>query len=252
MKHLILILVATIAGCASFTAFTEGLDIRIETSPDKLFPGGEIVLFSDVENTDDKTYKNILIDVFDKGQLSGDCKKAAGEMKPESIESLECKLNVPDDIVSSQNIWTKVAFDGNLLASLQTEIISQDEYDLRLKTGNFQRQAKTYTFSDKNIQLTVDFDEAPPIVPGTRHFAKLKINNIGNGLVQSIKSRAVKVDSDILSCPSTGEIFPTGREFPTIACEINVPPDINYLSQHLTNIDIEYSYDVRERISIPR
>ena len=247
-----LILIVAVSACVTpDLPASKGLDVRVEASPDKLFPGGRLLLLIDVENKDEKTYRNIAIDVFDTGELIGRCQKSAQQMRPQAIESLECRLSVPADIVKGQTAWTKVTFDSSLSASLQAEVISQDEYDLRTKLGTLQRQAKSYTFSDKNMQLTLDFDEAPPFVPGKKQFVRLKVRNTGNGLVESIKPGDVSVQSSIVSCLPKGELFPMGREFPTMVCEVNVP-GVNYLSQSLINIDIKYSYDVREKIFIPK
>ena len=249
---LVLLLIA-LSGCTAIgpSTITEGLDLRVEVSPNKLFPNGRVALLIDAENKDEKTFSNVVIDVFDKGQLLGNCQRSISQIKPGAIESLQCELLVPADLTRGQTVWTKVTFDASLVASQQLEVISQEEYDLRTKLGTLHRQAKGYTFGDKNMQLTIDFDEAPPFVPGKRQFMRLKIRNIGNGLVDSIKPGAIVVGSDIISCPPKGEIFPHGKEFPTVVCEVNVP-GVNYLSQHLTNIDIKYSYDVREKVFIPR
>ncbi len=251
--YIILILLVAVSACNNIPSgtITEGLDLRVEVSPNKLFPNGRVTLLIDAENKDEKTFSNVVIDVFDKGQLLGNCQRSVPQIRPQAIESLECQLIVPGDLTRGQTVWAKVTFDASLVASQQLEVISQKEYDLRTKLGTLQRQAKSYTFGDKNMQLTIDFDEAPPFVPGKKQFMRLKIRNIGNGLVDSIKPGAIVVSSDIISCPPKGEIFPHGKEFPTIVCEVNVP-GVNYLSQHLTNIDIKYSYDVREKVFIPK
>ncbi len=249
--YVILIFLVAISACNGPLPSSEGLDVRIETSPNKLFPGGKVTLFIDVENKDEKTFENILIDVFDTGELVGECQKTIPQMKPQAIQSLECQLGVPGELKKDQNVWTKVTFDGHLTGSLQVEVISQEEYDLRTKLGTLQRQAKSSVFSDKNLQLTLEFDEAPPFVPGKKQFARLKIRNVGSGLVEGIKPGAIVVRSDIVLCSEKGELFPVGKEFPTIACEVKVPT-VNYLSQSLINIDIKYSYDVREKTSIPK
>ena len=249
--YIILVLLIAVSGCNGISTASEGLDVRIETSPNKLFPGGKVTLFIDVENKDEKTYNNILIDVFDTGELVGECQKAIQQMKPQAIGSLECQLGVPSELKKDQNVWTKVTFDGHLTGSLQVEIISQEEYELRTRLGTLQRQAKSYSFADKNLQVALDFEESPPFVPGKQQFVRIKIRNIGAGLVESIKPGAVSVQSDIISCPPKGELFPVGKEFPTIACEVKVPT-VNYLSQSLINIDIKYSYDVREKTPIPK
>ncbi len=249
--EIILAILVALSACTGQSLVTEGLDIRTETAPNKLFPNGHVTLFIDVENKDEKTYRNVFIDVFDTGQLIGSCEKSVAEMPPDDIETLECRLSVPAEITRGENVQIKTVFEGSLVAALQTEVISQEEYDLRTKLGTLQNQAKSYTFGDKNLQLNVEFDEAPPFVPGKKQFVRLKIRNVGNGLVDSIKAGSISVSSDILSCPPKGDISPVGKEFPTIVCEVNVPT-VNYLSQSLTNIDIKYSYDVREKVFIPK
>ena len=173
------------------------------------------------------------------------------EIRPGDILSLECVLGVPQDIKPLQSVdaWAKVTFDSIISGTVTFETISQKEYELRSQKSSTVGTPRSYTFSDRNIQLTVTFDEAPPFVVGRKHFVTIKAVNVGNGLVDSIKPNDIHINSNVFKCPGAVEIFPQGKNFPTMACEIDIP-SVSYLSQYIANIELRYSYDVREKISM--
>ena len=141
------------------------------------------------------------------------------------------------------------------------KVISQDEYNLRKNTGSLVTEPKSYSYRDKNIQLDVEFSEELPIIDkGKTEYIHFTIKNIGEGFLELLEAGDIEIKTTtdyegLLDCDIPARITPIGKEFPRISCGINIDiinPEgyVNYLSNHLVSIDIDYDYEIRKSIPV--
>ena len=131
------------------------------------------------------------------------------------------------------------------------EMITEDEYNIRERTGKLVKKPKTYSYKDNNLELQIDFSDRLPIVAtGEKKYMYLTIRNIGDGFVSDITGDDIEIrqDEDVVNCVEQ-DIVPIGKEFPRVACELNMP-DINYIGNYAVIIDIDYTYENREDLPI--
>lgn len=256
MKIFLLILIILfLSGCIEQDQ-TKGLDIKMMADSDSVFAGSEIKLYLDVNNNDVKTIKNVYMNIFEIGPFTkvSACRKTVSEIKPGSFTSLECKLRAPSTIPISPlttNFIARVKFDSKLSAVQIVEMITEDEYNIRERTGKLVKMSKTYSYRDKNLELQIDFSDELPIVVRGEKYMYLTIRNIGNGFVSDLKENDITIDEEknVVNCVKQ-RISPIEKEFPRIACELNLPEDINYLSNYLIIININYNYELRGELPI--
>jgi hypothetical protein len=171
-----------------------------------------------------------------------------------------CVLSAPNknDIASSTvstNVGVNVNFTTTLSAAQIIEMVNENEYDLRLKTGNWETKPKSYTYSDKNIELQVDFSDNLPIIarPEKKSYIYFTIKNTGGGLISDIKAgdfSLTEISSAVVSCETIGGLSPVNNVFPRIACTLNLPSNVDYISNHMIVINLNYNYEIRKDIPI--
>ena len=277
-RNFLLIAFVLIAGCVqSQSPAREGaFSVRLETSSDKVFQNKETTLYVDVQNNMIQDAKNVRVDVFSAGLFErGACIPAyvtpaptgseyipAGDIKQGELQIVTCKLKAKEIVQNEMEttIFAKVSFGSRLQASQIVKLISQNEFEIREKTGKIEKEPGSYTYRDDNIELDVTFSSEMPIVKkDTREFVTFKVKNIGNGFIQKLvlgtnfkfiqnpADATGKKLVDEACLAGTAELL--GNEFPAITCELNLP-SVNYLSNNVLIINIDYQYEVRESLPV--
>lgn len=258
MKRIILTisLLVFISGCIinAPAATSEGVSMKLSASPPQVFAGRETTLYIDVENKNQKAITDIESDAFDKGMLLGSCKGEIDSMEKNEFKTFICRLSAPRaDMLPESRIdnavWTKVSYDNSLAAAQVTKIISQNEFEIRQRTGKDVKESRSFAYSDKNIELLVEFSNDLPLVAGRKEFVYFTVKNIGNGFLSNVR---ISLDSSVLSndCKSRN-IDVIGKTSPRFACELLIEKEINYLSSPTIIINIDYNYEVRNTLTIP-
>ena len=273
MKKLLLIsLLILVSGCIDPNIKSESI-VNMMASPTQVFAGDEVSLYFDITNKDTKTINNVIFDVFDPGMFTvGEIcdteitDENFPEIEPEEAATGYCVLTAPSSSMltqpeTSNTIKARISFNTSLFTTQIMKVISQDEYNLRKNTGSLVIEPKTYTYRDKNVELTVEFTEELPIIDkGETEYVHFTIRNIGEGFLELINREDIEIkltdsESDILECDIPPAMTPIGKEFPKISCSIDVDkinPDgyVNYLSNYIINIDIDYIYEIRKSIPV--
>jgi len=256
-RIIILALMIALAGCVE-QEVAESDIVSVEASPEKVFAGGETILYIDVENKDTKPMGNINIDVFDKGAFSEiECDQESmhlDELDPDGLYTTQCKLKAPDSVpqqLVNTKVQTRVNYDAKLSIKQLLRLISPENYELMMNTGELEQGPSTYVYRDKNIELQADFSKNMPIIDrGIKEYVYFTIRNIGGGYLDKLEKGDVTISGDKVRCDEIGELSPINNQFPRITCELNLDGDTNYLSSHLIDININYNYEVRKTLYV--
>ena len=258
-----LVLVIFISGCVEIEDQVHLLDMSMMADSETVFTGSKTTGYLDINNNDVKSIKNVVMDIFETGYFTNvsECYKEGREIKPGSFDTLTCELEARSTIPRSPLITTvhgRVRFDTRLSAVQIIEMITEDEYILRERTGELAKKPETYSYSDNNLELQIDFSEELPVVvrEGEEYRKKymyLTIRNVGNGFVSNLEQGGIEMrqEGDVVNeaCIEQ-DLSIIGKEFPRIACEMDLPGEINYLSNYVIILDIDYNYELREELSI--
>jgi hypothetical protein len=227
--------------------------------PDSVFAGSETNVYFEVNNNDVKSIKNVYMDIFETGPFTkaSDCIKTVSEIKKGSFDSLECRLRAPSAIPNSPlttTLVSRVRFASNLNKTQLVEMITEDEYNILKSTDKLIKKPKTYSYKDNNIELQIDFsDELPIVARGEKKYMYLTVRNIGNGFVSNLDVDDISVtepeEKNVVNCIKQ-KLSPIGKEFPRIACELNLPEGVDYLNNHVIILNIDYNYDLRTELPI--
>src|SRR3989338_11512676 len=98
-KFFLLLLILFISGCVQTTQTFSSISISMTASPPFLVPGGDTVVSIDVDNSDEKTYENIKLEIFNAGDLInlGACSRTITKLAPGGIATMQCTLSAPED-----------------------------------------------------------------------------------------------------------------------------------------------------------
>lgn len=255
MRGLVAFMLLFLAGCSVPLPPSEGLSLTLLANPESIVPGGRTTLTLDLENLNEKTVKTIVADVFETGILQKrSCRKEVAELRPSQLETLQCELTAPAQLLADQQVFARVTYATSLHATQVVRVMSPQQYDLEQKKGTLSFDAKRASFRDKNMEVTLEFSREPPLLPlPENRIVTVSIRNIGTGLVNRLGAADIRIRSDLFaggSCAAK-ELAPVGKDFPRISCEIAFPPDINFISDRVISIDIAYQYEVREHITVP-
>ncbi len=204
-----ILLLILISGCIGTTVYTsQGISMKLQADPPKIFAGTETNLYVEIENLNQKTLKNVEINVFDTGALkkTGECKTTVNRMLPNQIVSLRCKLKAPEqknmiEPTERQTVSVSVKFE-DLTVVLQTfDIVSENYYRTEDATGKFQKKPKSYSYRDNNVEIDVDFSSDLPIIyrEDRQEIVYFTVKNIGNGFIGNVtcdKNFAVQEPND--------------------------------------------------------
>ena len=251
---LLLIVIVFSSACVNTVTLGEGLATSIQTSP-RVFAGEDVKIFIDVENKDLKLYKNVEVDLFDTGFLTGEeCKKDLGEIRSGETKTFVCTLKAPDSINEDyieNTISAKTTYSSSLRLLSNIEVISSDEYERRRVTGKLVEEDGTEAISDNSLMAEISFNQDLPIVRrGDQPLLFLTIENAGSGILQKLDQGKIKLESGIVKSECVNKAFDVlDSKYPKITCEMNIG-DVEDIENHDILVEIQYSYDVRDKIFI--
>jgi len=270
-----------LSGCVS-QQVGSGLALSLFVDPPTIFGEGITTLYIDIDNKDTKTIENVGITAFDTGLLKyiatrdwSDpyrdviCQKLYKDLKPGQFDTFSCMLYTPR--IELPNLQTDVSVKADFSTEFSVvqvaELMSLNEYTNRMSSGKFSPKPQSYSYRDKYVELQVDFSENLPVIvrPGKKYFVYFTIRNIGNGFISSIAPEDFYFEqqSDIIKCNAAANagangitylintaLEPVGKEFPRLACEIALPPGINYIANYDMIIHLKYGYEIRDKITV--
>ncbi|MBI5061027.1 MAG: hypothetical protein HZB67_01820 [Candidatus Aenigmarchaeota archaeon] len=183
------------------------------------------------------------------------------DLAPNEIKTIECKLTAPSSEQLpkqsiSSNVNVRLRFSNKLSALPTIEMISEEEYKWREYSNKVTFMPVSYTYNDKAIQVAVSFSKDFPIVvrSGEKVYMYIDIKDVSDGMIYSIRQNDFHIIQDgsvIGKCDNEGIVLrPDGKTFPKITCELNLPKEINYLSNYAAIINIDYSYEYRKSIPV--
>ena len=216
------------------------------------------------------------------------CYKINDELKPGEFMTKTCIINAPNkgdmpDSTLTGTVGIGVSFDTALSGVQLVELITEEGYEIRKKAGDWNTKPKAYTYRDKNLELRVEFSDELPIIvrQDKKAYVYFTVRNIGGGYISDIENGRIynlddgifytlngevsynyiehpdfvieqkKVNGQfIVTCDDITDMSPLGNEFPTIACELNLPEDMEYLSNHLITVKINYEYEERDDLTV--
>jgi hypothetical protein len=265
-----------------------GLVVSLIPDPATVLVNGETSLHVDVSNTDVKNVSNVKAEVFNSGLLSPvqDCSQRGilGDMRAGEFRTFFCDFRAPkinqDRVTTTLDV--RATYESEFPAYQQLQVISEDEYNNRLASGNYHELPRSYVYSDRNIQMQLDFSDPLPLVlrDGRNYFVRFTITNIGNGFIGNIMPDDVRIlqkpglefsdEGQFLQsvnllghyepCRLEQVIYPNGNKFPSFVCRIVLPPkpqpplketpitDYNFI------VLLHYKYEIRQsaRVDIIR
>ncbi|MCX6818390.1 MAG: hypothetical protein NT129_00120 [Candidatus Aenigmarchaeota archaeon] len=181
----------------------------------------------------------------------------------------------------------KITYDTELSAVQLVELITEDGYLIRKNTGDWSTKPKSYTYRDKGIEMQVEFSDELPIVvrKDKKAYVYFSIKNIGGGFISDIVGGNIydtenhisykldgfsipidyrgdfsygdfsieqtKINNKfIMTCSNINKLSQNNDEFPRIACELNLPQNMDYLSNYPVTIKVHYDYEIRKDVPI--
>ncbi|MCX6815564.1 MAG: hypothetical protein NT120_01800 [Candidatus Aenigmarchaeota archaeon] len=287
-KYFLLLLpIVLVAGCTENQVVGNGLITTISPDSSMVFSSGTVRINVDLDNQNPRPITDVNAAIFDPGLLKamgGDtidlynlantktCGKHIDEMLPNQFQSFACIFQAPSKIELPQNslendINAKVEYKTDFSAVQLIELMTDQEYLRRTATNTFQQKSKSYSYHDRNVEIDVDFSDNLPIVKRSGdqkdYFVYITIKNIGNGFIKEItrndfnivqaKAGGVNIE-DIVSCPfrdqQNWKLEPLGKEFPRIACQLNLPEGLNVIENYGMLITLNYNYETRDKATI--
>ncbi|MBI2971280.1 MAG: hypothetical protein HYY37_02575 [Candidatus Aenigmarchaeota archaeon] len=256
MKHWYFVaLFALVAGCSTTPLFvSEGLAIKAEVDPAFIFSDGEAKLFVDITNKDAKEYTNLDVTVFDPGPhmtLQRCSSTTFSSIDKNAVVSTVCDLKAK--AVSESRVENTVRLETQFSSRLSTvrsvEVISQNEFELRKKTGTLASLSRSSMASDKNLQLDIEFSaDLPLVASGRDEFMFITVRNIGNGFVERLPAGSIRVEGGLVQC-DTRELTPIVKTFPRLTCRVMMP-SVTTSSAHTVIVNVDYTYRVRKSIPV--
>jgi hypothetical protein len=234
------------------------VNVTLEADPPATYAGGKTILYVDVENLGGQTLRNMNIELFAPGLFSASaCRKTISVLNPNRFTTLSCGLQAPLEISTfptNNLVNVRVSYTTTFSTVYNLELMSPELYRQKQVTGTLNRHSGSRVFKDNIIELDVDLSTDLPIVdnPDKKEYMYLTIKNIGPGIMSSIQPSDfwIQQNGNIVNCNLNSVISPSGDTFPRIACEINPPGDIKYLSNYDVIVNINYHYEIRQSLPI--
>ncbi|MBI5332566.1 MAG: hypothetical protein HZB65_03265 [Candidatus Aenigmarchaeota archaeon] len=258
-----------------------GIAIRYDVSPSVIYEGGQVAVYMDVENVDIAAV-DAYVDIFNTGVFSyagkdgrERCRRMYKEFLPGEIKSMRCVLDAPSDMakqIVSTNVDYKALLNKQFSAPLSFDIIGQSIYLDQKNAGTLSYGQQSYSFSDPNILVSVEFSKQPPFVlrEGEKVLMYVKTRSIGPGFLKDIDKDNFQLelqnqaDNNVkLNCdfPGSGaeKLIAIKGEFPPITCELNIAEvysklngveQKNYLRSFMLIIKYNYEYEIRGTIPL--
>lgn len=250
---LLLIMIVAVSGCVIQQASDEQLKLDIQVEPNPVFSGTTTTLYADIRNDATVTYSGIIMRVFDPSYFSiSGCSKTIPVLRPYGAESMKCSFIAPQverDVTS--NIGVSVMMSGSLNANVPVKMVGIDEYELARLTEPIERYPASFSYSDINLKMLVEFsDEFPMVIHPRDDYMYITISNNGQGRLQPLSVRLSGSGSSVIeSCDRASVIEPMGDEYPRISCKLR-KPQTKYLSQYDLLISVNYAYEIRKTIPV--
>jgi hypothetical protein len=181
-------------------------------------------------------------------------------MLSDELKSYECKLKTPasSELIEKETTTTvsaKVTYTQNLSFSQLIEMVSEQYYQQH--RNDFVSKPNSYTYRDKNVEVLVEFSDNIPMVvrEGRDAYMYFTIKNIGNGFIDKIEDGDIIIqippqlrqtyNFDVIQCSSYGGMEIIGKEFPRVACKLDLPPTVNLITNYDFIFTLVYDYEVR-------
>lgn len=254
----LLALVIVIAGCTSVKS-GEGVVMNLQADPPSVFAKSRTLLHMDVDNRQDKSVYNVLVEIFDTGTLRANqpCIASIPRLLSYEFQTYACWLDAPEiqEAYTSTEVYARTSFDSEFSASQVFPIMSEQEYERR----SYASYPRSYSYRDRNVQVDIEFSDQLPLVmrQGKTYYAYLTISNVGNGFVSDIRPGDLTVSAmtprtaRMLNCPSiaSGILYPNGNTFPRVVCEIvSMPLTAGENAEFI--VSLKYHYETRDNIKI--
>lgn len=271
----LILLLVLVSGCTSIR--DQGLVMALQADPSTVFSKSSTLIHIDIDNRNQKTISNVFVDLFDTGYLfdagilsiesgnlivSGKCSQTFDRLLPFEFQSMICKLDAPETNATTQTqVNALVSFDSQLDATQVFQVMTEDEYQNRAASGGYEPRPSKYIYQDKNVMIKVDFSEPLPLVvrPGKKYYIYFTITNIGDGFIQVIRPDDLTITPVTnnmplaVNCQPRQPLAPVGKEFPRIACELDLPSQFwtggNFLNADFI-VSLNYRYEIRNSLNI--
>ena len=264
---LLLLLFAVLAsGCIASSPAGGGLFVSVTPDPPVVFSSGILRINIDIDNKNPRTVADVSAQVFDTGILSGNtCQQQISFMRPDEFKTFSCILQAPQREALVQNqvktsVGTRVSYTADLSAAQIVEMMTENEYLQRTQSGRLQARPSSYVYTDKNVEIDVEFSDAMPIIvrPDVQkdYFVYFTIKNTGNGFIENLKYgdfilAPVRPDEpNIVICPDLNspswKLEPEGKKFPRIACRLALPSGVSVVENYGLVVLLKYRYEIRE------
>ncbi len=279
LKYIFLGLLVFSLGCVSQQQGSS-LSVSLQPDPPVVFENGIARIHADVTNADTKRLGNVSVKIFNPGIMSfvneAACRQSGdfGTLLPQEFRTFSCAFRAPkiNQGGTTAQIDAKATFDTTLSAVQQMELMTEDEYNNRIASTGIVPRPQSYTYSDRNIQLQVDFSDPLPVVikQGRKFFVKFTVRNIGSGFVSAIGPedfeilQKVSLDQEqegnvLQSINAMGEyepcrlqetLSPIGKDFPSFSCQILMPSNVRVLTNYNAMISVRYRYEIRDSVAV--
>ncbi len=275
-----LIAVILVSGCTTQPA-GNGLSFSLTPDPGTVLDGSISKVHLDISNDANKRLYNVNVDIFSPGLMtpidSESCKSsgALGTLLPGEFRSYSCDYRAPsiNQDRSSTTLNAKATYQADFSAVQPIEMYSEAEYNNRLATSGINYAPQSYSYSDGNIALQVDFTDPLPLVAkaGRKLFVKFSLRNIGSGLMGPISPSDVSINQVSVSgdqnspalllavintqgqpetCHLQETLYPTGKTYPSFSCQILMPANMNVIENFDFTFNVRYSYDIRTSANV--
>ena len=86
----VILLLVLVSGCTSVR--DQGIVLSLQADPSPMFSQSSTLLHIDVDNRNQKTISNVVVNLFDAGLLFGQCAKYFERLLPYEFQSVACQL----------------------------------------------------------------------------------------------------------------------------------------------------------------
>lgn len=253
-RHLlILILILIACGCIQKEE-KRALEVILD-APESIMRNQEFSAYLDIINNGSRTYR-VKADFFDVGSFTkmSECSMREAEMRPTFQRTLECRL-VYDKLDTNfyERIDAQVEYSSDFALVQSIEVLSQEEYKMRMLTGRLKDLPTTFSQKNEDIEIILEVSENPIVMRNVPHYAYVTIINIGNGFVDDLsrdKISITTIPSGYINCEIPNRLSAEKGIFPRISCMLS--PNVageKYLNLFVI-INIKYNYKIRKSAEI--
>ncbi len=280
---LLFVVIIFISGCIQPQTVGGGLFVTLTPDPSKVFASGEVRVNVDIDNQNPRRVTDVEADIFDAGIFNilgtadytqsgeyitpGACGKFIEFMLPDDFKTLSCLLMAPQKTDLAEDtqksvVSSRVSYTTELPVVQLIEMMTESEYITRLERGQLAKKPSSFVYRDKNVEIIVEFSDEMPIVvrPDREYLMYITIKNIGNGFIGDIDDTNLRVspvgynNANIARCDeiikSGWSLKLQGKEFPRVACRLELPTGVTVVENYGLEIALKYRYEVRGKTEI--